>query len=196
MTGDRPPTRNVAYFEKLYTANPDPWNFADSAFEQQKYFATINMLGGRHFSRGLEIGCSIGVLTKLLAEHCDKLLAVDFVAQALVQAAARCAGESHVTFECMRVPQTWPAGQFDLIVLSEILYFLQPADIACLAALANDSLMAGGALLLVNYTEDIDEPCSGEEAAEIFMRAVAPATICVDQRVEKSFRIDLITKSG
>jgi predicted TPR repeat methyltransferase len=194
MTGEHLPTRDAAYFERLYAQNPDPWNFAGSAYERQKYAATLAMLGDQRFARGLEIGCSIGVLTKLLADCCDKLLAVDLAEQALNQAVVRCAGERHVSFQRMQVPQDWPEEPFDLIVLSEILYFLNPADIARTAARADASLAPGGVLILVNYTEKIDEPCSGEEAAEVFLRCAAPSAICVNQKRGRSFRIDFLVK--
>ena len=188
------PSREPAYFQQLYTANPDPWNFTNSPYEHEKYAATIAMLNGRHFARALEIGCSIGVLTELLAKCCNELLAVDIVEQALAQARTRCASHAHVTFAQMQVPKTWPAGSFDLIVFSEVLYFLAPPDIARIAALANASLMPGGMLLLVNYTGEIDEPCSGDAAAEAFMRNV-PASRITQSRAS-SFRIDLLAKRG
>jgi cyclopropane fatty-acyl-phospholipid synthase-like methyltransferase len=194
MTENRLATRDAAYFEELYAVNPDPWNFTASAYEHEKYAATLAMLGQRQFARGLEVGCSIGVLTKLLAGQCEQLLAVDIVEKAVAQAKARCAGVPHVTFECAQVPQNWPVGKFDLIVLSEILYFLHPTDIARMAALANASLVEGGVILLVNYTEDIDEPCSGREAAEIFGRSVLPDISRVNHLCRKSFRIDLFIK--
>jgi predicted TPR repeat methyltransferase len=194
MTGRQLRTRDAAYFERLYAEKPDPWNFTGSAYEHQKYAATIGMLNGRRFANGLEIGCSIGVLTKQLAHCCIRLLAVDIVEQALVQAGARCAVERHVSFERMEVPKDWPTGCFDLIVLSEVLYFLNREDIERTAAMADASLAPNGVLLLVNYTEDMDEPCSGEKAAEIFMNSVAAAHICVDQLRSNSFRIDMIQK--
>jgi len=194
MNRDRPQSREAAYFERLYAANPDPWNFTSSAYEQRKYAATIEVLGGHCFSRGLEIGCSIGVLTKVLARHCTKLLALDVADQALAQARARCAGEQHVAFANMQVPRNWPAGQFDLIIFSEVLYFLDIADIERTAALADASLAPGGVLLLVNYTEDIDEPCSGEEAADSFIRVAVQSNILKRQVKDAAFRIDLLEK--
>lgn len=196
MTREHLPTRDAAYFERLYAQNPDPWNFTGSAYERQKYAATLAMLGDQRFAGGLEIGCSIGVLTKLLATHCDKLLGVDLTEQALRQAAARCAGEHHVSFQRMQIPQDWPEEPFDLIVLSEVLYFLNPADITRTAARSTTSLAPGGVLILVNYTENIDEPCSGEEAAEIFLRSAAPSAVCVNQKRDRSFRIDLLMKNN
>ena len=196
MSENRPASRDAAYFEAKYAENPDPWNFKESAYEQHKYAATVAMLKGRHFSRGLEVGCSIGVLTKLLAKSCRELLAVDIAAAAIAQARLRCAGEPHVTVERMQVPQAWPAGSFDLIVFSEVLYFLSPDDIARTAALANASLMPGGVLLLVNYTEAIEEPCGGQEAAAAFIRNVLPVCRQVDRFQAKSFQMDLLKKQN
>ncbi len=184
----RPPD----YFERLYAANPDPWDFETSAYEQEKYAATMVALGGRRFGNALEIGCSIGVLTALLAACCDRLLAVDVVDTALAKARARCANFAHVRFETRRVPGDWPAGGFDLIVVSEVLYFLNREDIDVCAARAVGSLAAGGYALLVNYTEAIDEPCGGDESAERFIAASRLALIRHERR--EKYRIDLLRK--
>ena len=60
-----------AFFDDLYAADPDPWDFETSPYEAAKYDATIAALEGRRFASGLEIGCSIGVLTDRLRAHCD-----------------------------------------------------------------------------------------------------------------------------
>jgi len=183
-------TRPPAYFEALYAENPDPWDFESSQYEAEKYNATIAMLGGRRFANGLEIGCSIGVLTAQLAAHCDMLLAVDIVDSALAQAKTRCAGLGHVRFQKIQVPRDWLHERFDLIVLSEVLYFLDPADIGKLAALVRGSLAADGVALLVNYTEAIDEPCSGDDAAKIFINAGGFARI--GGMARERYRIDVV----
>jgi predicted TPR repeat methyltransferase len=182
----RPPD----YFERLYAANPDPWDFETSAYEQEKYAATIAALEGRRFVNALEIGCSIGVLTARLAACCDRLLAVDVVDTALAKARARCAGFANVTFENRRLPRDWPAGAFDLIVVSEVLYFLNREDIDLCATRAAVSLTPGGYALLVNYTEAIDEPCNGDEAAERFIAASRLAPVGHVRR--EKYRIDLL----
>jgi cyclopropane fatty-acyl-phospholipid synthase-like methyltransferase len=181
-------SRDQAYFEALYTGNPDPWDFETSAYEAQKYDSTMAALGGRRFGNGLEIGCSIGVLTARLAAICDRLLAADIVEAALTRAQSRCAGLEHVRFENRLMPRDWPDSCFDLIVLSEILYFLSPEDIRLLAARAACSLAADGIVLLVNYTEAIDEPCNGNDAAEIFI--AASGLTRTDHVVRPKYRID------
>jgi cyclopropane fatty-acyl-phospholipid synthase-like methyltransferase len=185
-------SRPPAYFERLYAGKSDPWDFETSRYEQEKYDATIAALGGRRFRNAIEIGCSIGVLTVRLAAHCDKLLAVDVVESALAQAKTRCAGLPNVHFENRRLPQDWPeqTRKYDLIVLSEVLYFLTPADIRRLAELSAASLAPGGYALLVNYTETIDEPCSGNEAAEIFFASSIRLTRA-RQLIRQKYRIDL-----
>src|SRR3954454_12910985 len=115
----------TAHFDALYARHPDPWNFETSAYEAAKYQATIAALEGRHFARGLEIGCSIGVLTEHLAPHCDALLAIDVSERALARARERVPG---ATFERREVPEEYPEGYFDLTVCSEVLYYLdEPA---------------------------------------------------------------------
>jgi predicted TPR repeat methyltransferase len=185
----RPPD----YFARLYDANPDPWDFEGSAYEHEKYDATLATLDGRHFRSALEIGCSIGVLTARLASQCDRLLALDIVDSALARARARCASLHHVRFENRHLPQDWPddGTPYDLILLSEVLYFLHPDDICRLAVKAAAALAPGGVALLVNYTEAIDEPCSGGEAAALFIAASGLAP--VRHLARPKYRIDLLT---
>jgi len=186
-------SRPPEYFERLYAGNPDPWGFETSDYEREKYDATIAVLGGRHFASALEIGCSIGVLTARLAAICDRLLAVDVVESVLTRARTRCAGLPNVHFENRRLPEDWPEAEqkFDLIVISEVLYFLNPADIRRLAEFCSASLAPGGYALLVNYTEAIDEPCSGDEAANIFCSAASGSTP-IRQIIRRKYRIDLL----
>ncbi|MFZ3327782.1 MAG: SAM-dependent methyltransferase [Methylocella sp.] len=142
-----PPTEA---FEKLYAANSDPWNYRSSDYERQKYASTLESLSRHHYSSALEIGCSIGVMTKMLAERCDKLLSVDVVEHALRQARQRCAAETHVEFARMRVPEDWPQGSFDLIVISEVLYYLSAADVDALIARLRNTSARGGEMILVS----------------------------------------------
>src|SRR3954468_16640037 len=104
------------YFERLYSSAPDPWRFATSDYEREKYAATLDALPPGQFTRAFEVGCSIGVLTRQLASRCDEVLAVDVSATALHQAEERCEDQPWVEFAQMAVPEEWPEGQFDLIL--------------------------------------------------------------------------------
>jgi chemotaxis methyl-accepting protein methylase len=71
----------------------------------------------------------------------------------------------------MQVPDEWPEGQFDLIVLSEVLYFLSPDDVARCVRHVVGTLLPGGVVVLVNWLGQSDDPVSGDEAADSFIAA-------------------------
>ncbi len=172
--------------------NPDPWGFQTDPYEQAKYHRSIALLGRRRFASGLEVGCSIGVLTHMLAPLCDALLGVDLLDQPLQAARARCADQSWVRFQRMRVPDEWPDQRFDLILLSEVLYFLSPADIERCAARIRSSLLPRAKVLLVNWLGQSDDPCSGDEAAEHFIAATADVLPVAHQERQSRYRLDLL----
>jgi predicted TPR repeat methyltransferase len=159
-----------AHFRRLYDANADPWQFRTSAYEQAKYRETIAALQNRSFGSAFEVGCSIGVLTRLLAPHCEAVLAVDIIEQPLTAARAACADQPWVRFERMRVPRQWPDGTFELVVLSEVLYFLSPADVGEVADRTVRSLVPNGLALLVNWCGRSNDPCTGEQAVCAFVQ--------------------------
>ena len=159
-----------SYFDSIYEADADPWRFASSPYERAKYAATLAALGGRRYRLALEVGCSIGVLTRSLAERCDALIATDISDRPLAEARRRSADAPWVRFERMAAPKEWPDGRFDLILLSEVVYYLAPDDVAALAARVRDTLALGGDLVLVHWTGETDYPLSGDEAAELLLR--------------------------
>ena len=188
MTQSLPPE----YFADIYARDADPWGFATSDYERRKYDATLAALAGAPIKRALEIGCSIGVLTARLAPLCESLLAVDVAEAALAQARARCAAFDHVTIAPMRIPQERPEGYFDVILFSEVLYYLSREDLAATARLTQASLTAGGRALLVHFTQPTNYPLSGDAAAEAFIAATGFTPIL--QRSEAEYRLDLLQR--
>ena len=189
-------SRPPQHFERLYHANPDPWNFTTSAYERHKYEATLAALGTKRFQMALEVGCSIGVLTARLASRCDKVIGVDFAPSAVAAARSRCAPFPGVRIEQRQVPRQWPEGQFDLILFSEILYFLNESDLMQACVHTERSILPGGLVLLVNYTGLTDDPCSGDTAASFFIAATAPYLQPILQRREPNYRLDLLSLSS
>jgi len=109
---------------------------------------------------------------------------------ALTQARQRCAELNHVAFDRLQVPEEWPQQTFDLIVFSEVLYYLSPDDVARAALRSRNSLRPHGTVLLVHYVLPTDYPCSGDIAAEIF---IAKARLALSlQRREAAYRLDLL----
>ena len=158
-------SRDAAYFEAMYAADPDPWRFRTSAYEAAKYAATVAAIADRRYRSGLEVGCSIGVLSQQVAPLCDDFLGLDIAEAPLVEARMRCDDMSRVRFERMAVPEAWPDGGFDLILLSEVLYFLNLADIARAASHVRRSLLPGGTVLLINWIGNSQPPDRPAEPA-------------------------------
>jgi hypothetical protein len=109
-----------AFFEQRYRRDPDPWQFATSPYEQRRYDITLASLPRQRYERAFEPGCSVGALTERLAARCGSLLAMDGAPTAVREARRRCAPQPHVEVCCGEVPTAWPAGGFDLILLSEL----------------------------------------------------------------------------
>ena len=138
-------------FENIYATSSDPYGYTSSDYERQKYSATLAALSRDRYAKAFEIGCSIGVLTRLLGERCDSLLSVDIVERALQQARQRCAAERNITFARMRVPDDWPNESFDLIVISEVLHYLTVSELERLVQRLRSSLRPSGEIILVHH---------------------------------------------
>lgn len=164
----RPATRiEGGYFERLYRAQGDPWHFATSAYERAKYEATLAALEGRHFERALEVGCSIGVFTALLAPSCDELVAVDISSAALERAAVRLAGAPNIALERRRLPEEMPDGPFDLIVCSEVLYYWSSEVVLEGLAGFERSLEGAGSLLAAHWRRPTSYPLQGDAVHDL-----------------------------
>lgn len=137
-------------FEDIYATSSDPYGYTFRDYERQKRSVTLAALSRDRYMNAFEIGCSIGVLTRLLGERCDTLLSVDIVERALQQAKQRCAAEGNVRFARMRVPDEWPNESFDLIVISEVCYYLPVSEIERLVQRLRSSLRASGEIILVH----------------------------------------------
>ncbi len=148
-----PDSLTPEYFDDVYRANADPWNFASSPYEAAKYRATLDALPRAKYANAFEAGCSIGVLTAQLAPRCERLLSIDLSDAALAQARERCATLPQVRFERRALPGDFPDadGPFDLILISEVGYYLAMPDLLrlrdqCAHAAGNGRPPAAGPL--------------------------------------------------
>ena len=184
-------TLDRGYFDGLYQENGDPWNFAASPYERAKYAHTLASLGDERANRALEVGCSIGVLTESLAECCESLVSTDISQIALDQARKRCAGVTNVTFRLVSSADDSFDGVFDLIVLSEVVYYWDDKDVALVADRLKQAIEPGGRILLVHWLGETDYPKSGDEAVEGLV-ARLHGLYAVEQTVRTAdYRLDL-----
>jgi SAM-dependent methyltransferase len=187
-------TLPAEYFDSLYAAEADPWAFASSDYEREKYAATLAALPRPRYDRALEIGCSIGVLTRMLAGRCDAVVALDVAETALAAARDRCADLPGVAFHRMAIPGDWPAGQFDLILLSEVVYYLDEADVARLVTRLREALAPEGDVMLVHWTGETDYPLTGDAAATLVIEGAAGFLAVTRQEKAERYRLDLLRR--
>jgi 2-polyprenyl-3-methyl-5-hydroxy-6-metoxy-1,4-benzoquinol methylase len=161
------------YFEEKYKADIDPWQFRTSHYERSKYRATLGSLAKKSYMSALEVGCSIGVLTQLLSCRCLSLLAIDASATAIEEAKA--VNETNVTFRIANLPAEFPNGTFDLIVLSEVLYYFSAPDLERVAGLCANSISQDGEIIACHWLGETDYPLPGLDASELFARLIKPA---------------------
>ncbi|MDQ6647012.1 MAG: class I SAM-dependent methyltransferase [Pseudomonadota bacterium] len=177
-----------AHFERLYGKEIDPWQFRTSAYEAEKYRVTMEWLPAKRFSKCLELGCSIGVLTRALATRCDKVVAVDTSARALEEAAKACAGLP-VEFRQAHLPEGYLGQGFDLVVVSEVLYFLESSALGTLGKRLQAAAEPGALCIGVHWTGLTDYPLSADEASDVFSQAATLSP--VRQSSTQTYRIDL-----
>jgi cyclopropane fatty-acyl-phospholipid synthase-like methyltransferase len=182
-----------SYFDERYAKNPDPWEFETSDYERAKYGATLDALPRARYASALEVGCSIGVLSETLAKRCDALVSLDLAERALTRARGRCRDLPHVRFELAQVPSQWPEGSFDLILLSEVVYYLDADDVRRLAERVRGCLRPGGDVVLVHWTGETHYPLTGDEAAERFIEDAGAFLRVHQQTCTDKYRLDLLT---
>jgi len=146
-------------FDAVHARDEDPWQYASSWYEHRKRALTLAALPAVGYTAGLEIGCSIGMLSAELAPRCGSFLAVDASSTALARAARRLAHLPAARTRHLTVPDQWPEGSFDLIVVSEVGYYLSPAELEALFGRIGGALMPGGTLVLCHWRH----PVSGWE---------------------------------
>ncbi|SJM38290.1 bifunctional 3-demethylubiquinone-9 3-methyltransferase/ 2-octaprenyl-6-hydroxy phenol methylase [Psychrobacter pasteurii] len=163
------------YFDTLYHNNPDPWQYQTRWYEKRKRDICLAILPKSHYTHAIELGCGNGVLSELLAQRCQALISIDGNQQAVQLAKERLAKWPHahviqgvippvlLNLEQKSVDSSSLSNnvcatdsRFDLIVISEVLYYLQPNDIDTVVAWAQQNIAIGGTLLFCHWRYAID----------------------------------------
>jgi hypothetical protein len=178
-----------SYFEEMYRNHPDPWGFESSFYEQRKYTVTVASLPRPRYRSAYEPGCSVGVLTEQLATRCDRLLSSDIIPSVLQRAEVRLRKNPHVWIQERSIPDQWPSGPFDLVVLSEIAYYFDTADLGCVMACVMDSTELGAHVVGVHWRGETNYPLTGARSHQII--AATPGLVTVVHHIEEEFVLDI-----
>lgn len=178
------------HFDALFESSDDPWQFKKRWYEARKRALTLACLPRVRYESGFEPGCANGELSAELARRCDRLLISDGAAAAVALAQRRVADFPHVTGVQAWLPDEWPEARFDLIVISELAYYLDAGALDDLAAKARASLQAGGDIVACHWRHPI-EGCrlDGDATHEALSRALGLPRIW--SLVDPDFRLEV-----
>jgi len=166
--GESPGALPESYFDGLYERNDDPWRLSTRWYESRKRAITVASLPRERFGSALEIGCSVGELTALLAERTGALVALDISQAAVDRAAARTRGLDNVIIQHRDATRDFPPGPFDLIVLSEVGYYWELPVLRTTVRSIVRSLSDDGVLVACHWRHAVaDYPLGGDEVHRV-----------------------------
>ena len=183
---------SAAYFDDLYARHDDPWGFETRWYEQRKRAITLASLPAERYERVLEIGCSTGLTTAELASLSDTLLAVDISDAAVARARERV--PTGVDLQTLDVTTDFPAGEFDLILLSEVGYYFSEAVLDDLLDAIEAGLGANGTLLACHWRHPVDGYLlSGDAVHEQIGRR---DLVRIARHEEEDFVLEVFARTG
>ena len=166
--GERSASEISAPFDTMYDDDEDdPWRLDDSFYEMHRLDLVTACLGHKRYRRALDIGCATGQLAERLKSRADAVTGLDTSSAALDIARVR---TPEIRWMCGAVPADLPDEKFDLIVLSEVAYFLDGPDLLSTLRAVRGALLPEGEIVLANWrhpTENIplDGPTAHRQAA-------------------------------
>lgn len=160
------------YFDALYL-DDDPFGYRNSWYEVRKRALLMASLPAQQVGSAWEIGCSNGELTAALAARCTHLLATDLSARAVALAQRRNAAAPHVEIRRAEHPADWPEQAFDLVVLSEVGYYLDRPTLLRLIRRLRNSLHAHGSVVACHWRAPFAEaPLAGDDVHALIHDAI------------------------
>ena len=187
---NHPPPDSPAYFDAMFAKNDDPWKFQTRWYERRKRALTMACLPDDRFANAFEPGCANGELSAKLATRCDRLLASDGADRAVKLARLRLKDYANVEVRRAWVPDEWPQDKFDLIVLSEFLFYLKPQAVQDIAVMAQKTLMPGGVILACHWRHPVAQcVLTGEQVHQQLNDSIALTRQC--RVVEPDLMIDV-----
>jgi hypothetical protein len=166
-----PARLSTEYFDRIYSESEDPWQLGGRWYEQRKYAITLALLPYRRYRHAFEPGCSIGVLTEQLTTRCDHVTSTDIASAALDATHRRllAAGRrAHVTLLRRSVDEPWPQVGFDLVVLSELCYYLHAEVLRDTLDREIPLLRRGTTVVAAHWRHPVtDYPITGEYATDV-----------------------------
>lgn len=181
-----------ALFTRMYERSPDPWSFRDRWYERRKRGLVLAALPEERYGSAFEPGCSIGLLARDLAGRCSRLLSMDSAPGAVEQARRELSGLDHVRVARGRVPDDWPEGTFDLVVLSEVLYYFDETELYEVLDHTLSSSRQSATVIAVHWRHEAEEHVrTGDDVHRLLGETPWLSRTC--RHVEDDFLLETFT---
>lgn len=184
--------QDLDYVRQMYESGDDPWRISTGRYERRKRELLLASLPEDRYQRAFEPACASGALTGLLQPRCDILLAADVAERAVELTRLRVPDAEVVQ---LQVPQDWPGGQFDLIVLSEFGYYLPTADWAQLVTRVAESLAQSWTVVACHWRHPFAERLISTDELHAELAAALPGRL-VTTIEDEDFRLEVWANSG
>jgi predicted TPR repeat methyltransferase len=191
-----PPEMRPGFFDHFFDEG-DPFGFDLHPEERLKFARTLEVCGDDDLGRVLELGCAVGTFTEWLAPRSSDVLALDVSPSAVDQVRERLRGQPHVRATAMAIPGDFPDETFDLVVASDVLYYLPVAELQRCVDRIEESLADGGAFVAVHYVPRMGSLLNGDEAHDVVAAHTTLAHVLAE-RTEfgpgRTYRVDRFEK--
>ena len=192
-----PPEMRPGFFDHFFDEG-DPFGFDINPEERLKFEKTLEACGEGPFGRVLELGCAVGSFTEILAPRASDVLAVDVSQAAVDQVARRLHDHPNVRAKALSIPGEFPDETFDLVVASDVLYYLSVEELQRCVAKIEAALSDGGAFVAVHYVPRMGSVLNGDEAHDV-VAAHTTLRHVLAERTEfgtgRAYRVDRFEKA-
>jgi len=190
-----------SYFTQVYAAAGDqaPWGLDRGWYERRKRALLLAALTRERYRVVVEPGCGIGLLTVELAARADQVLAFDLAPEAVRLTRERVRAQGSPGLGAVEVRHgALPSALFevdapvDLIVLSEVGYYLAPDDWLDVVRRAVALLGPGGELVACHWRHPAPGyPATADEVHDVLRGMPGLSQLASHQ--EEDFFLDVFT---
>jgi trans-aconitate methyltransferase len=183
-------------FEAKYRADPDPWRTLTDPYESHKRERTLAACGEGPFASACDLGAGTGVLAAALAPRCERLLALDGAPTAVAEAQRRLAPFPHAEARVATLPGGLPDDPLDLVVASEILYYLDDEAFHMVLTWLPSALTVGGRTVAVDWTGSAPDLQRSADAVGAAL-AATPGLQMIESGAgsREGFRLDILERA-
>lgn len=145
-------------FEHKYRKHGDYFGYRSNPYELQKYERTLALMRlwrGEHAKKALEIGCSVGVFTRMIAPDFARITAVDIAKEALAITASEVGplDLGQITYVQSDLLSLDLNQTFDVIFCAEVLMYIREPDAQAACKVLDKHLAPGGVIIEVSQQD-------------------------------------------